>query len=221
MVSMSAEEWVAAVKARGAGASLQYNEAWAIVHCLEAADNAKYRGPFIQYMGMVAHGIAPAQAWTNAFGSPPAALDKRLRDYIAALKPTEGLGCRGNLMLLGALVLKSRGAATDIKALRDFGQNGGLADAAYNGADGVKLEFKDADLAKLVFRCPEDTSKGDAPSYELVPGKEGEAMIVRCRHHPGFVLETTYTVDDKGGVSIGVVSKPASAVPPAAPPSLP
>jgi hypothetical protein len=209
LVSMPAEEWSNAVKAKGAGASGQYNEAWAMVHCLEAADNGKYRDAFIKYMSMVARGNQLQQAWNVSFGAPPAAFEKRFLEYIAALKPTEGIGCRGNLNLLGALVLKSHGSITNMKALREFALAGNLGDWNMTYGDGLKVEFKDTDLIKMVFRCPEDTSKGDTPSYELVPGKDGEPMIVRCRHHPGFTLETAWSKNDRDGWNLDVVARPA------------
>jgi hypothetical protein len=219
-VTMPNEDWAATVKAKGMGAAILYHEAWLLVHYLDGAEGGKYRPALVQYMAQVSRGTASAQAWGQAFGSPPAGFDARVRDYVAALKPTEALGCRANLLMLAMLAVKSHGAAKDIKALQEFGLSGGLADMTSTAGDGTKLEFKDPDLAKLVFRCPEDTANGNATSYELVPGKEGEPMIVRCRHHQGYTLETIYTKDDRGLITPGVVSKLTSAtktliVPPA------
>lgn len=207
MVGMMGEEWAAAIKVRGAEAISQFNEAWAMVHCLEAADGGKYRGPFIQYMTQIARGLPADQAWNKSFGSPPAAFEKRLRDYLQTLKPTEGLGCRQNLQLLGALVLKSHGQAADMKALQTLAQLGKLSDLTYSTGDGLKLEFTSDEMIKTLFRCPEDTSKGADPSYELAPGKDGGPMIVRCRHHYGYNLETTYIKDAEGKLNIGVAAR--------------
>jgi hypothetical protein len=209
-VNMPPEEWAATIKVKGTGAAILFHESWIVAHFLDSADGGKYRPSFTQYMALVSHGTPPAQAWERSFGATPAAIDKRLRDYIAALKPTEGLGCRANLVLLGMLVAKSGGAPKDIKALQEFALNGGMADMSSTTGDGIKLEFKDQDLAKLVFRCPDDFSKADVPSYELIPAADGGLMTVRCRHHPGVVVETSYVKNDNT-LTVNVAARPASA----------
>jgi hypothetical protein len=216
IVNMTHDEWNAAVAAKGAKAAPLYQEAWAMVHCLEAADNGKYQAAFIQYMSMVSRGIAAGQAWERSFGAPPAAFEKRLREYIQTLKPTCGIGCRWNLKLLGALVVNTHGLITDMKALRQAAEEGKLGTWTYSTDDGLKIEMKDAENLKTVFRCAEDTSKGDDPSYELVPGKPGEPMIVRCRHHAGYVLETTYTKQGNA-LNVDVIAQPSSTPPPVKP----
>jgi hypothetical protein len=213
----TSEDWHAAVKARDA--DLQYDEAWAMVHCLEAADGGKYRAAFIQYMKLISQGQSGAQAWATAFGAPPAAFEKRLRQYIQEVKPTGGAGCRSNLVIIARMLIRTGGRIADLKELRDAALQG-TPDGTPTTAFELLLEGKDPALLKMIFRCPEDASAGDDPSYELLPAKEGEPPVVRCRHHAGYVLETVYKKVG-GGFTIEVAARPTLVPPPPPKPATP
>jgi len=217
LMAMSPEEWAAAVSAGGPASHLQYHEAWSLVYFLQTADDGKYRTPFLQYITYVARGIAGQQAWERTFGADTTALDKRLLAYLADLRPTVGMGCRWNLKVLG-LLLASLPPGTeipkDMAGVRAAALDGRLGRWVVTMTDGIRMSSTDTEFFKSVFRCPEDSSKGDQPSYELVPGEPGWPPGIRCRHHAAIVLEMSYTKDPAtGGYQVQVTARPASEAP--------
>lgn len=212
MLKMSYEQWIDAVRTKSDHAALQYAQAWSMVHFLEEGENGKYRAPFLQYVHYLSRQEPSEQAWQQAFGANTPAFQKQLHAYIKDLKPTCGLTCRAKLGMLGDWVLMAAKSPQVLKDMKTF-RTAALA-GAFGGwtvtVAGVKTEITDREGLKDLFRCPHDTSRGDAPSYKLVPGKPGEMPVVRCTHHAGVVLETKYVKDDDGKWTTTVISRPAS-----------
>jgi hypothetical protein len=188
-----------------------------MVHFLQGADNAKYQGPFVQYIWHLGHGRSSNEAWNAAFGDV-AAFEKRFRDYIKELQPSVSRPCRNNLQLLAFILidLGAEGAPADMAAFRQSLLDGKLGRWTFKDGTGSPISTADPELAKSLFRCPEDTTgKPDVPSYELIPAKAGEPPGVRCRCHAGLFQELTYEKDSDGKLKSKIVSKPATSAPPA------
>jgi len=210
MLTLSDESWRAATRTRSKYASIQYAQAWSMVHFLEAGDGGKYRTPFLQYVYFLSRKASPDEAWQRSFGTNVAAFEKRWKAYIKDLKPTSGISCRTKMAMLGDWVLaamKQPQCLKDIETFRKVALTGALGGWVVT-VGGIETEIADRESMADVFRCPQDPSKGDAPSYELVPGKPGEPPVVRCTHHVGVVLETTYVKDHEGKRRTRVVSRP-------------
>jgi hypothetical protein len=217
MLSITHETWSAAVKSESKEGFLQYAEAWAMVHCLQGADNNKYQAPFTQYIWYLGRGRSSKDAWDLAFGGGVAAFEKRFRDYIKELQPTGGRTCRSNLTLLASILAGFPAGAPMPADIADFRQtllDQKLGRWTFGKNTGAELSTGDPETVKALFRCPDEKTKGDAPSYELAPGKVGEPPVVRCRCHAGFVLETVYEKGDDGKLKPKIVAKPANSVPP-------
>jgi hypothetical protein len=209
-MGMSHSEWLALVYDAPATAELCYSEAWVVVHFLQGAGGGKYRGPFIHYLNLLSQGQAPANAWSQVFGASKANLDSRFREYLKDLEATSG-DCRLNLTLLGYILASTEGAkvlAGDLAALRRALVEGKLGKWRIPISRGVALDSLDTETLKAIFRCPEDKSSGDRPSYGLVWRAKGARPILRCRHHSGFTLETVYDKDAEGDLTgLRVVSR--------------
>ena len=218
MLVRTHEAWLEAVKSGSKEAPLQYAEAWAMVHFLQGADDAKYQGPFIQYIWHLGRGRSSKEAWDAAFGDSVAAFEKRFRDYIKELQPSVSRSCRTNMQLLGFMLidLGAEGAPADMAAFRQSLLDGKLGRWTFKDGSGGTISTADPELAKSLFRCPEDTTgKPDVPSYDLLPAKPGEPPGVRCRCHAGLFQELTYEKDSDGKLKSKIVSKPATSAPPA------
>jgi hypothetical protein len=199
---------------KGDEAEIQYNEAWAMVHFLQGADKGKYQGPFLQYIYFQSKGQGQG-AWEKCFGPDTAAFDKLLREYIKNLKPTVTVECRLNLRLLGKWAIEHYQDAAVFKDMTTFHQ------AAISGKLGGwhvgSYSFADSESIKTLFHCPEDKSSAETCSYEMAPGKSGEPPIIRCRHHGGFVYETSYVKEEKtDNLKVEVVARSVTSVPPPA-----
>jgi hypothetical protein len=215
MLNMAGEEWTAALKTQAPQGTLQYYEAWSMVHFLQGAENGKYRAPLLQFIYYIARSSPVTEAWDKTFGAGSApAFEKRWQEYIKDLKPTGGLGCRGNLQILGFLLIKNQGVFPEWKDMDEFYQAamaGRLGGWVMTLGDGTKIDGgKDKDTMKSLFRCPEDLPVADKPDYELIPARDGQPQGVRCRHHQGFVMETTYVKNAKGDWESKVVARLAS-----------
>jgi len=214
ILSITVQDWNSNVRAEALNAQLQYAEAWSIVHFLQGADGGRYRGPFIQYIYYISRSRSPAEAWEKAFGAGTRALQERWHAYLKDLKPTGGLTCRDKLGLIArwlAGVHQHEEVAKDMATFRQAAVDGKFGGWSGTWGDGSKLEINEKDALKDLFRCPDDAkTPADESSYEMgPPAKEGEPPVLRCRHHAGYVLETSYEKNDQGGWTISIVSRPA------------
>ena len=210
MLSMSYEGWSAAVRAKTPRAYIQYPQAWSIVHFLEAGDGGKYGPPFLQYIYFLSRGTASDQAWAKTFGGNTAAFEGRWKAYLKDLKPTGGMKCSTKLRMLGAWAFKAQKRPEifkDMETFRTVAVTGILGGFTIT-LGGVETELKDPESIRDLFRCPDDKSKGDAPSYEIVPDPAGGPSRIRCTRHLGYVLETGYEKDEEGKWNIKVISRP-------------
>lgn len=210
MLDMSYKQWGEAVKTKSKQASVQYPQAWSMVHFLESGENGKYRTPLLQYIHYMSRGLASEHAWKRSFGTNVKAFEQRWRAYIKNLEATEGIPCRMKLKMLGGWVLKAMKKPSllkDLETLRKVALTGVLGGWTVTLGD-VETEITDAESVKDLFRCPLDKSKGDAPSYELVWGKPGEPPLVRCTRHAGVVLETAYEKGEEGRWVVRTISRP-------------
>lgn len=214
MLAMTSEAWAAAVTGKATQTSLQYAEAWSMVHFLEYGDGGKYRTPFMQYLYFLARGTHQ-DAWRRTFGANLAGFETRWRAYIQDLKPGTVLPCRQKMDLLARWILqfhpKHPEYFKDIETFREAAVGGAFGHwklPAFQGLEAV--EIREPEAIRDLFRCPDDPSPGEAPSYELVTVKEGEPPILRCTHHAGYIFETVYEKNpEKNEIGIRIVTKPA------------
>lgn len=210
MMAMSYDGWSAAVRAKTPQSNVQYPQAWSIVHFLEEGEGGKYRTPLLQYIYFLSRSTASDQAWAKAFGGNIAAFEGRWKAYLKDLKPTGGMKCSTKLRMLGAWAFQAQRRPEILKDMETFrtvavtGVLGGFTITL----GGVETELKDPESIRDLFRCPDDKSKGDAPSYEIVPDPAGGASRLRCTHHSGYILETAYEKGEDGKWGIRIVSRP-------------
>ena len=212
MLAMTYGEWSGAITANPKQAAIQYPQAWSMVHYLEQGEKGKYRGPLLQYVYYLSRGESSEQAWARSLGSNIPAFEKGWQAYIKALQPTGGLSCRAKMGMLGDWVLmamKQPETLKDMATLRKAALTGALGGWTVTVA-GIKTKITDRESLKDLFRCPHDTSRSGAPSYELVWRKPAGPPIVRCTHHAGIVYETKYVKDAEGKLTTTVISRPAS-----------
>ena len=121
------------------------------------------------------------------------------------------------MQLLGFMLidLGAEKAPADMASFRQSLLDGKLGRWTFKDGSGGTISTADPELAKSIFRCPEDTThKPDVPSYELIPAEPGEPPGVRCRCHAGLFQELTYEKDSDGKLKSKIVSKPATSAPP-------
>lgn len=216
MLVLTNQEWLGAVHSGSAPASLQYHEAWAMVHFLAFGGNQKYRAAFLQFIYYIARGEDGTRAWEKTFGTNYQAFEDRWREYVEALQPDAQLDCKSHLRGLGLLLLRVAGKTDIVKDMATFRQaaiEGRLGKWTLKSSDGTLVSSDDRDKVADLFKCPQDNRPDAETSYELVPDPAGGAPVVRCRHHAGIVLETQYVKDPESGrMDVTVVARPAASV---------
>jgi hypothetical protein len=86
MLAMSHQQWGQAV--RGGDASLQYHQAWSMVHFLVYGDGGRYQQAFERYLRLLNTGVKSDTAFVQVFGADLDAFDARWREYATDATPS-------------------------------------------------------------------------------------------------------------------------------------
>jgi len=212
VLGMSNAEWVDNVSSGRPEGYLQYCQAWSMVHFLAYGSGKKYQPAFLAYMKLVSQGRRSIDAWERTFGANLQGFEACWKDYVQGLRPSVEPACRAHLEVLGWLLTRADPQHTaDLATFRQAVVEGRLGEWRMRLSSGFEISSTDKKTLASLFRCPDDRGKDGAPSYELVPGRDGEPPVVRCRHHKGKVLQTAYEKDAKTGAwSVRVVAGPAA-----------
>jgi len=90
MLAMTNQQWSTNVRMTQRLASLQYEQAWSMVHFLVVGDGEKYQEAFGQYLSFVGNGMSSIDAFANAFGSAdPEPFEKAWKRYALSQVPDD------------------------------------------------------------------------------------------------------------------------------------
>ncbi|HEY3417944.1 MAG TPA: DUF1570 domain-containing protein [Armatimonadota bacterium] len=87
LMTLSNADWATLNNAGSAAAQLIYSEAWSIIYFCHHYDRGQYRTAFINYVLKINQGLAPAQAFQEAFGTDYAMLEGIWKQYVLRLRP--------------------------------------------------------------------------------------------------------------------------------------
>lgn len=109
MLTMDGRDWNQAL--RGGNASLQYNQAWSMVHFLVYGDNGRYVNAFEQYLRLINAGYRSEESFIRAFGNDIQAFEQRWVEYARQAKPSAFVTAmeRMEFLAAGALHLREKG----------------------------------------------------------------------------------------------------------------
>jgi len=110
MISMSSEQWGSNV--RNGDASLQYHQAWSMVHFLIYGEDGRYQRAFEQYLKLMNNAVRSEDAFIRAFGAADLeGFERKWREYAAVAKPSAFVTALERMEFLaeGLLELKMRG----------------------------------------------------------------------------------------------------------------
>lgn len=106
MLSMTPASWSTAV--RNGNASLQYHQAWSMVHFLVYGDGGRYVNAFETYLRHLNVGLPSDEAFRRAFGNDIAAFENRWKQYALAAKPSSFLSAMERIEFLAEGMLELR-----------------------------------------------------------------------------------------------------------------
>jgi hypothetical protein len=176
MVTMSQEAWNRRVQA--GDATLQYQQAWSMVHFLVYGEGGKYRGAFERYLRFLNNGASSADAFGRAFGTTDlAAFEQRWKAYALAAKPGATVTAAERLRFLaeGLQALLAEGQRPqDFAELRRLLTEKRFSISLDHHGHKVSLTAEDPSI----FDIPDDEHSKVPPVFELVPFK-GRGLSLR------------------------------------------
>ncbi len=167
MLTMDGFTWNHAV-ANG-NASLQYHQAWSMIHFLVYGDGGKYVGAFEAYLRLLNNGVLSEEAFIRAFGAADIdGFQRQWLDYAINARPSAFVTAleRAEFLAEGLAELKRRGTLPntldELKSkLREINFTYSLDRHGLN----VVLDAKDDAL----FTIPLDDLTAEQPVFELQP----------------------------------------------------
>ena len=175
MLTMDQAQWGTAVK--GGKASLQYKQAWSMVHFLVYAHNGRWRGDFERYLRFINNGNLSYDAFVKAFGTDDVeAFEQRWKEYVIACEPSAFITALERIEFLaeGALELSRRKISCEsLDELREALRS---IDFTYElTVHGVGVKLSAADDA--VFELPDDELTRQQPVFEVSKAKLGGTLM--------------------------------------------
>jgi len=208
MLLLSNEEWSMNIQIGTQTGTLQYAQAWSMVHFLVYGDKGRYRRHLELYISKIAGGQTHRQAFEKVFGGDVAGFEKRWLAYIDSLKVADYVRCRHHLTLLLQLLDANRERPEIYKDMKTFYEavvNQKLGQWEAWTPDGLGVKSDDTKAIKRLFLCPKDSSRKKPYSYEFAPAEKDSASAkaglpdIICRHHSGMIYRGTFVKDEVTG----------------------
>ncbi len=168
MLTMTGQRWNSALT--GGNASLQYNQAWSMVHFLVYGEKGKYRKAFEGYLRRLNRDMDSEQAFIDAFHTSDLSyFERKWKQYAHDAKPGAFLTALERIEFLaeGAYALQQKGIAPASSldelriALREINFTSTIV------RHGMRVILKAEDDAMFVI--PQDDLSADAPFFALTP----------------------------------------------------
>ncbi|UCD76473.1 MAG: DUF1570 domain-containing protein [Phycisphaerales bacterium] len=171
MLTMDQAQWSSAVK--GGKASLQYKQAWSMVHFLVYAHSGRWRGDFERYLRFINHGYLSYDAFVKAFGTDDVeSFEQRWKEYVLAAQPSAFITALERIEFLaeGAQELSRREISPEsLDELREALRS---IDFKYElNHHGIGATLTAADDA--MFELLEDELTRQQPMFEVIKAKRG------------------------------------------------
>ncbi len=201
MLTMSPQEWNAAVSGGTGDAELNYRQAWSMVHFLVYGDNGRYVNLFETYLRHLNNGLPPEEAFVRVFGNDIDAFEKRWKQYAMAAKPSsfvtalERIGFLSDGLLELSRQKKYPQTLDDLKAaLREIG----FKQTSRTHGREITLSADDDSL----FEIPKDDLCPDQPAFEVAKTKLNKQATRRQRmleeQNPAPATISTVNLKPKG-----------------------
>ncbi|MDP6106856.1 MAG: DUF1570 domain-containing protein [Candidatus Brocadiia bacterium] len=205
LFAMEDGAWLANVRAGQTEVSLQYTEAWSVVHFLIHADGGSYRPRLLTYLRLLGDGTDRMRAFQESFGAGTAGLERAWTAYVMRLKVDPDDVCRRNLEALAHLAklihkdprrfrslvyLKSR--------LRDS-----RSEWYVESSDGHRITSGRPGEVMGLFCCPRAKDRL-AMSYLALKDPKTGLLLLACTKHRGVVMLARYVSKPDGTYVVGV-----------------
>jgi len=205
LFKMKSEEWLDNVRSTETRASLQYCEAWSVVHFLIHARGGRYGPRLLDYLRNISEGVDRALAFDKSFGSNVASLERAWSAYVMQLRPGPDQVCRRNLELLAFMALHIYATPQRFRSLEELHGDLTRENVRWHVVTpyGEEITSANREAVELLFRCPYDRRPSRA-SYILLKDAETGLPTLFCNHHQGIVAMAYYVPGGEGGYTVEV-----------------
>ncbi|MDP6601633.1 MAG: DUF1570 domain-containing protein [Phycisphaerales bacterium] len=200
MMRMSNQEWGQGLK--GPGSTIQYLQAWSMVHFLIHGDDGKHVDQFDRFLLLMSEGMDDEEAFVKAFGTNDLqSFEQAWANHVSQLIPSSTMTAARRLsyMAMGMLELNRRGrSAVSLDELR-----AGLQTIDYRPT--LTLQYEDVSFDPsddTTFVIPADSFSHEQPAFVVKPGRplpslateglEPYNLRVRWTQHDGDI---SWTID--------------------------
>ena len=208
------DQWFRNIRAARTRASLQYCEAWSVVHFLIHASGGRHRPRLLDYLRRISEGMDHGRAFEKSFGSDVKSFERAWADYVMELKPGLDQLCRRNLEILGVVALDVYGTPRQFTSLSDLRR--ALKDKrvrwTVDTSYGEKINSDDTRKVASLFKCPYDKGRGRT-SYVLLKEARTGLPVLFCNHHRGVVLKAYFVPSPHGGYEMEVEQQVRATLP--------
>ncbi len=194
LFTMEAEGWLRNIQHDESRASLQYAEAWSVVHFLIHSAGGRSRAKLLVYLRKISDGTSHANAFRESFGSDLKGFERAWADYMMRLRPGRDAICRKNMELVAFLALAVYEEPRRFSSLEKLRRTL-LDNKRYRwnltAPDGEEISSGDSSRIASLFRCPHD-KRQRAVSYVLLKNPQTGLPVLFCPQHPGVVMKAYY-----------------------------
>ncbi len=205
LFAMEEGAWLANVRAGHTEVSLQYTEAWSMVHFLTHADGGSYRPRLLTYLRLLGDGMDRTRAFQESFGAGTAALERAWTAYVMKLKIDPDDVCRRNLetlAYLAKLIHKDPRRFRSLVYLRSR-----LLDSrsewCMESSDGHRITSGQREEVRGLFHCPRVNGR-PAISYLALKDPQTRLPLLACTRHRGVVMLARYMSKPDGAYRVAV-----------------
>jgi len=203
---MTSENWLQDISVDRRRASIQYAQAWSIVHFLIHADGGRYAPMLNTLLRSIREGRLPERVMEDIFGDDYGQFERAWARYVMALQASPKYICRDNmesLLLLAKFIYPDPRSLKSVEQLRHDVLYRTRARWQITHPTGKLISSDQADQVLALFRCPLDRSDAET-SYQVIRNVRTGLPVLVCRHHPGVVTLAYYEPEPNGELSIRV-----------------
>jgi hypothetical protein len=200
LFSLDPRAWVQSAASNARRASLQYTQAWSIVHFLVHGSDGRYVRLLNSYLKSLSDGRDPERAFRDVFGTDLSSFEQAWAQHVMSLTPSAKFVCRDRMQMLMHLAELVYSDPREFESVPDL-RNRLLRNPAYAWSittpTGVRITSQDRDAAAALFRCPFDKGRHGSSFVVLRSLETGEPTLF-CNHHPAVVIAAYYDGQSRG-----------------------
>jgi hypothetical protein len=177
MLTMTGEQWNSRV--RTGDATLQYHQAWSMVHFLVVADGQRYANAFDDYLKRLNNDVPSEQAFVAAFGSDIDAFEQTWKEFMNGATPGAFASAMERLEFLAEGMLELHRRGTYVQSVADLRK--GLREIGFVydvGGHGMRARLEAGD--DELYTIPRDDLNGGQALFAMAePKRRGRRPTVR------------------------------------------